>query len=231
MFSPIKNTKVYEQVIVQIKNMIANGTLKRGDKLPSERDLVEELGVSRTSIREALRALEVIGLIECRQGEGNFINSDFQNSLFEPLSIMFMLQESSPSEIVELRKIIETETAALAANNITDVEVSEIKVLIERLKESTDENNSAAIDKEFHYMIAKASRNFLVVSILEAVSGLIDTFIKDARRKILTEEANKEKLIVQHEDVYKALLSHDSDAAARAMADHLEFANEYMNKL
>ena len=70
MFIPIKSTKVYQQVIIQIKDMIDKGTLKKGDKLPSERTLVEQLQVSRASIREALRALEVIGLIECRQGEG-----------------------------------------------------------------------------------------------------------------------------------------------------------------
>ena len=73
MFISVKNKKVYEEVIEQIKDMIYNGILKKGDKLPSERDMVEELQVSRTSVREALRSLEVIGLIESRQGEGNFI--------------------------------------------------------------------------------------------------------------------------------------------------------------
>ena len=82
MFSPIKNTKVYEQVIDQIKNMIDEGNLKKGDKLPSERSLVEQLKISRASIREALRALEVIGLIECRQGEGSYIRTNFQDNLF-----------------------------------------------------------------------------------------------------------------------------------------------------
>ena len=77
MFSPIKNTKVYEQVIDQIKEMINEGTLKKGDKLPSERDLAQQLNVGRTSIREAIRALEVIGLIDCKQGEGNYIKSNY----------------------------------------------------------------------------------------------------------------------------------------------------------
>jgi GntR family transcriptional repressor for pyruvate dehydrogenase complex len=228
MFSPIKNTKVYEQVIEQIKNMIIDGTLKKGDKLPSERDLVEHLQVSRTSIREALRALQIIGLVECRQGEGNYIRESFENSLFEPLSMMFMLQESDPREIIELRKIIEVETAALAAERVSDEELEDMKNLVNALKGSKDENISVKIDKGFHYEIAKASKNFLVLSMLNAVSSLIDSFIKDARKEILKDEKNVEILSKQHEDVYEALKKHDSLAAAAAMKKHLDFANEYI---
>jgi len=80
MFNPIKITKVYEQVIQQIKDMIADGTLKKGDKLPSERDMAAMFGVSRTAIREALRSLEMLGLTESRQGEGTFIALSFAES-------------------------------------------------------------------------------------------------------------------------------------------------------
>ena len=139
MFSPIKNTKVYEQVIIQIKDMIDKGTLKKGDKLPSERNLVEQLMVSRASIREALRALEVIGLIECRQGEGNYIKASFQDNLFEPLSIMFMLEGSNPEAIWELRKIMEVEAAGLAAKKITDEQLKELKAITQRFKNCEDE--------------------------------------------------------------------------------------------
>ena len=90
MLSPIKNTKVYEKVIEQVKDLVKSGELKSGDKLPPERDLSEQLQVSRTSIREALRALEMLGLVETKQGEGNFIKTDFENSLVEPLSIVYM---------------------------------------------------------------------------------------------------------------------------------------------
>lgn len=127
MFTPIKNTKVYEQVINQIKEMIQDGTLKKGDKLPSERDLVEQLHVSRTSIREALRVLEIVGIVECKQGEGNFIRTNFNDTLLEPLSIMFMLNDCKLEEIFELRKVIEIETAALSAERITDEELKKTR--------------------------------------------------------------------------------------------------------
>lgn len=223
MFSPVKNTKVYELVIDQIKSMIVNGTLKRGDKLPPERELVEQLQVSRASIREAIRALQIIGLIECRQGEGNFIKDNFENSLFEPLSIMYLLGESKPLEILEVRRIIEIETAALAAKKITDTQLIELKGMIEEFRNNDDENENAKIDRELHYKIAIASGNFLIVSILAAVSSLIDAFIKDARSKILTGEKNKIALAELHEDIYKALSEHDPSEAAYAMRKHFEF--------
>lgn len=230
MFSPIKNTKVYEQVVDQIKNMIADGTLKRGDKLPSERELVEQLKVSRTSIREALRSLEIIGLVECKQGEGNFIKKSFEDSLFEPLSVMFMLEESNESEILEIRRIIEVETAALAAKRITDEELAYLNSLINSFRETDDENCAAKIDKDFHYGIAKASRNYLIMNILNAISSLMDSFIKDARSKIISAEKNKSLLINQHDNIYKGLLSREPSKAANAMREHLDFTIKYMIK-
>jgi GntR family transcriptional repressor for pyruvate dehydrogenase complex len=229
MLSPIKNTKVYEQVIEQIKGMIAEGTLKKGDQLPSERDLGEQLHVSRTSIREALRAMEIIGIIECKQGGGNFVRENFENNLFEPLSMMFMLEKGDPMEIIELRKIIEVETVALAATRITKEEIESIGKIIEELKHSTNEDSAVKIDKRFHYEIAKASKNSLIISILNAISSLMDAYIKDARTKILVEESNRVLLADQHEKVYLALKKHNAAEAVEAMKQHLDFANKYMS--
>ncbi|MCY6355042.1 FadR/GntR family transcriptional regulator [Clostridium sp. ZS2-4] len=240
MFTAIKTTKVYEQVIDQIKEMVSNGTLKRGDKLPSERELSVQLGVSRASIREALRALEVIGLLDCRQGEGNFVKENFEDSLFEPLSIMFMLNKSKPQEIFELRTVIEVETAALAAKVITEEELKKLKQLIDMMKNCEDENEKAKLDKEFHYNIAKASKNLLIVTILNTISTLIDSLIKDARAQILKNESNKsikddenaiDYIDYEHQSIYIALAKHDSQQAATMMRMHMELINENLIKL
>lgn len=228
MFNPVKNTKVYEQVIYQIKDMINKGVLKKGDKLPSERDMVESLQVSRTSVREALRSLEIIGLIECKQGEGNFIKSSFENSLIEPLSIMFLLQDSNSKEILELRKMIEKETAALAAERITEEELKELELLIVKFGELVEGEEMVKVDREFHYKIAQASKNFLILSVFNAISSLMESFIKDARKNILAREENKGILYKQHESIYKALLNRDPDQAMQAMMEHLNFTNDYM---
>lgn len=231
MFSPIKNTKVYEQVIEQIKAMIEEGTLKKGDKLPSERNLVEQLQVSRTSIREALRALEVIGLIECRQGEGNYIKANFEDNLLEPLSIMFMLEGSNSEEIWELRKIMEVEAAGLAAKRISDDQLKELKILIDSFNDTDDEEVNGEIDKLFHFKIAQSSGNVLINNILKTVSALVADIIKDVRKIILVEEENKEILFNQHRDIYLALEKHDSAAARQAMRVNLDYGSLYMKKV
>jgi len=230
MFSPIKNTKVYEQVIDQIKDMIEKGLLKKGDKLPSERGLVEQLKVSRASIREALRALEVIGLIECKQGEGSYIKASFQDNLFEPLSIMFMLEGRNEEEIWELRKILEVEASGLAAKRITSDQLNELSEITKRFMNSDNEDINAEIDKEFHYKIAECSANVLIFNILRTVSTLVDHFIKDARKLILMHQGNKEILMSQHKEIYLAIEKRSSADARQAMRVHLDFANKYKSK-
>lgn len=228
IFTPIKNTKVYEQVIVQIENMIMNGTLKRGDKLPSERELVEHLKVSRTSIREALRALEVIGLIDSRQGEGNFIKQSFEDSLFEPLSIIFMLQGGKPEEIMEVRKIIEIATAAIAAKKINKEQLKNLETLAKAFKTCEDEKINVEFDKQFHYEIAQVTENFLIKNILNSMSFLMDSFLKEARSKILVDKANLQVLAEQHFKIYEAIKNHDAQKASKEMEKHLDFTDKYI---
>ncbi len=223
MFTPVKSTKVYEHVIIQIQEMVMDDKLKKGDKLPPERELAELLGVSRTSIREALRALQVMGLIECKQGEGNFIRSNFDDILFQPLSVIFKLQESKPEEILELRKMLEIETAALAARKITNQEIEELGLIMNQLKECEDEDTRVKLDKEFHYKIANISKNSLILNILNVISSLMDFFIKDARKIILSNKDNKQLLIKHHEDIYNALSKKNASEASIYMAKHMEF--------
>lgn len=230
MFSPIKNTRVYEKVIEQIKEMIVKGTFKKGDKLPSEREMAESLQISRTSIREALRELEIMGLIESRQGEGNFIKNSFENNLLEPLSTIFLLKESNPDEILELRNIIERGSVALAAERITDEELAEMELLLEDSLKSDFKDKLVDMDINFHYKIAQASKNFLILSILNAISFLIEAFIKDIRKNVITKEENIVMLIQQHRDILSALKAHDPIAAEKAMLDHLQYVNSQMKK-
>ena len=132
MFKPVKNMKVYEQVVDQIKEMVRVGQIKKGDKLPTERVMAEELQVSRTSIREAMRALEVVGLIESRQGAGNYIREEFDDVLLEPLSIVFMLQNGTNKDIFELREVLELSTIFLSVMRISDEELKKLGELVER---------------------------------------------------------------------------------------------------
>ncbi|EJO5347614.1 FadR family transcriptional regulator [Clostridium botulinum] len=230
MFSPIKNTRVYEKAIEQIKEMIVEGTFKKGDKLPSEREMAESLQISRTSIREAIKELEIMGLIESRQGNGNFIKSNFENNLFKPLSTIFLLKESNSDEILELRQIIERGSIVLAAERITDEELEEMENLLKNSLNLNCKDQLVDIDIAFHYKIAQASKNFLILSILNAISFLIQAFIKDIRKNVITKKENTDMLIKQHREIFLALKGHDSVAAEKAMLSHLEYVNNQMKK-
>lgn len=224
MLSPIKNTKIYEKVIEQIKDLVRKGELKSGDRLPAERYLSEQLQVSRTSVREAIRSLEMLGLVESRQGEGNFIKSNFENSLLEPLSIVFMLSGGNADEVLELRKILEPQTAALAAMNITEEQLQEIIEIGNELNITDDESLCASLDKKFHYKIMQASGNLLISNIMFSVSSLIEEYIKDTRINVIDKNSVKK----HHAEICDALRKHDSVAAAKSMKEHLEFIDCYL---
>ena len=229
MFSPIKTTKVYEQVIKQIEQMIISGELKRGQKLPSERDLSEQLQVSRASVREAFRALEIIGLIHVRQGEGSYIKESFEEFLFQPLTLLFTLQQSNPQEIIELRRIIELEAAYLAAKRCTDEEIEQLRSLVVELIEADKINDtirSEIADQKFHYSIAKASKNLLLLNILHLSSGLIDISVQEARGKITTTVEKKDLVSSQHFRIYEAIKNKEPLTAKACMKEHIDFIEE-----
>lgn len=226
MLNPIKNTKIYEKVMEQIKQLVKEGKLNRGDKLPSERDLSDQLQVSRTSVREALRALETLGLVEARHGEGNFINDNLENSLLEPLSIVFLLLGSKSEEILELRKILEPETAAIAAKNITSAQIAELKKLADELNNTESVETSAFLDKQFHYKIAEASGNLLISTIMFSLSSLIEEYIENSQIHTF----NKDLVKVHHEEICRALETHDCTAASEAVKKHLEFTTVKQNQ-
>jgi DNA-binding FadR family transcriptional regulator len=218
MLSPVKSSKIYEIVMEQIKDIVKKGELKSGDRLPSERELAEKLEVSRASVREALKALKMLGLIETKHGGGNFINYNFEDSLLEPLSIVFLLLGSKSEDIIEVRKIIEPEIAALAAKNITKEQVIELKEIANELNITSDIEKCASLDKKFHYKIAQASGNNLISTIMFSVSSLIEKYIKNSK----VHTFNKELVKIQHDEICRALEEHDSIDATAIVKKHLE---------
>ncbi|KUO68506.1 MAG: GntR family transcriptional regulator [Clostridia bacterium BRH_c25] len=231
MFTPIKNKRVYEQVIEQIQDMVLKGMLNKGDKLVSERELAEQLQVSRTSVREAIRSLEIIGLVESRQGEGNFISGNMEDGFFQPLSMLFALNHGRSADILELRKILEVETTSLAAARIKEEQKPEILELMQKLKDSGTEAESAEYDKQLHFKIAEVSGNYLIISLLHGVSSILDDFIHNARELILRNKESKSLLIEQHQKICDSLVAGDSLNAGRYMREHLEYINSVIKEM
>ena len=231
MFTPIKNKKVYEQIIEQIQDMVVSGKLNKGDKLISERELAEQLQVSRTSVREAMRSLEIIGLVESRQGEGNFISESVEGSLFQPLSVLFTLNHGKPRDVLELRMMLEIEAATLAAARIKEGQKEEIKELMQKLKNSETEEESSEYDKQMHLKIAEITENYLIISLLHGVSAILEQFIHNARKMILRNNESKCLLLLQHQNICDSLVAGDPVNARRYMREHLENISTVMKEL
>ena len=204
MFQKIESNKIYINILNQIKNGIKNGDIKKGDKLPSERELSATLGVSRPAIREAMKGLELIGLVESKHGEGNFISSDTNKSLTEPMSLMFYLNQSELIELVELRRALEIEAVRVLANKITDDTIIKLQEYIDIMGSNSSETEKAKADRDFHYLIAEKSGNSFINNILNSSSDLIDELIKESRNTLIQNDYNT-GINTHHNEILQAL--------------------------
>ncbi|WFR59280.1 GntR family transcriptional regulator [Anaerocolumna sp. AGMB13025] len=221
--------KSYIKVIDYIKGQIREGNLITGGKLPAERELSTILGVSRNSVREAIRTLDIIGVISSQQGAGNYLTGNFENNLVESMSIMFLLNQIDYHQISQLRRGLEMQALLLAIDNITEHEVERL-VEINNILESETEENNVILDKKLHYNIAKASKNTLIIDILQALSELIDQFIVDLRREILSEDKSKSRLKEAHTEMVKSLIMRDKNMAYEAINKHFGIIDEKLSE-
>jgi GntR family transcriptional regulator, transcriptional repressor for pyruvate dehydrogenase complex len=166
-------SKVYQLIIEDIQNSIVIGELKYGDKLLTERGLAQKYQVSRASIREALRILDVIGIIECRQGSGNYISNNFSDFCFEPISLSFKLQNGSFNDILELRNMFEIRSAILAAANVSSLNAEALIKLSQKLRNIGSVEEFYEVDKAIHFSIAEYSKNKLLITLYRTISKLV----------------------------------------------------------
>jgi GntR family transcriptional regulator, transcriptional repressor for pyruvate dehydrogenase complex len=217
--------KSYTKVIDYIKNQIRVGELSIGGKLPAERELSEMLGVSRNSVREAIRTLDNMGVISSQHGAGNYLTGNFESNMVESLSMMFLLNQIDYKQISQFRRGLELQALILAIDNITQKEIETLENIILQLEHETEENN-VILDKKLHYTIAIASRNTLIFSILQALSELIDQFIIDLRREILSTEDSKIRLMEAHTDIVRCIINKDKSLAYEAINKHFGTIDE-----
>lgn len=217
--------KSYTRVIEYIKQQIRDGNLAMGSKLLAERELSATLGISRNSVREAIRTLDIMGVISSQQGAGNYLIGNFENNLVETMSMMFMLNQIDYKQISQIRRGLELQALLLAIDHITENEISELKKIIGELEHGTEENN-ILLDKKLHYSIATASGNTLIVAILQALTDLIDEFVRDLRREILSSSDSKFILWEAHNDMVKSLVTRDKILAYDAINKHFDIVDE-----
>jgi GntR family transcriptional repressor for pyruvate dehydrogenase complex len=196
--------------------------LKPGEKLPSEREMATDLGISRQSIREALYRAEIVGLIEVRQGEGSFILSSIGESLKSPLLVLLEEEAGRIFEFLEVRKLIEGWCAERAAREATVEDLEKMKGILEKLKNSTPGDTGwEEADVEFHLSVATATYNVIAMHIMEALKDSFGSFFRF--RKVLTRPEKKDLLVQHHHEIYKAISQRDPSLAKRKIVAHLRY--------
>lgn len=215
---PIKSTRIYEEIVRQVKAMIAEGRLKSGDQLPPERDLAEKFVVSRTSVREALRALESLGLVEIRAGEGTFVREVSVEALIEPLALVLVSQREAIGELFEARRLLEPAIAGLAARRATPEEIQEMeRILAEQAREIAAGRTGLVQDGQFHAAIASAAHN---QAITRLVHGIMD-LLTQSREESLNTPGRPQRSHQDHRGMLEAIRRRDEAAAEQAMREHL----------
>ena len=214
----IRRNKIYEEVAKQIERLIL-AKMKPGDKLPAERELSEMFHVSRSSIRDAIRSLELLGLVEPRQGIGTVVREISADTLVNPLSNVLVRQRQLVSELLDVRKMLEPPLAARAATHASDDEIVEMEEILKRQAEKMAKGELAIEeDSEFHYAIAMASGNTVVLKVLDLLMDLL----RGTREKSLQVEGRPQKSIGGHRQILAAIKKRDAAAAEAAMCRHVE---------
>jgi GntR family transcriptional regulator, transcriptional repressor for pyruvate dehydrogenase complex len=232
-FTPIKTKRLYEEVLEQFKRLITAGELKPGDKLLPERELAERLQVSRPSVREAIRTLEMMGVVEIRPGGGSFLRNTNTDDIIRPLAMFLAVGKNSMLEMFEVRRIFETAMASIAAERASEEDVSHIK---QALNGMTDRFNAHDLHKgeqhdiEFHFGVAQATHNSLLIKLFRTITGEFSHAVAAARHRLYLDEEGLQRVIEQHQNIYKAIESRDPEVAANTMLAHLNYAEEEINK-
>jgi GntR family transcriptional repressor for pyruvate dehydrogenase complex len=215
---PIRRSRLYENIVVQLQALIADGRLKPGDRLPPERVLAETFQVSRTSIREALRALELRGLIEGHQGGGTFVRTVSAEDLARPMASALLAGAREVAELFELREMIEPPIARKAAeraqpHHLVELEriVEQQRVKVERGEPYPDE------DAAFHYTVAVAADNAALLRLVNVVMDLL----RETRSTYLQSGPRPRRSLQGHRQVLAALRAHDPELAEGSMRRHI----------
>lgn len=227
MFKKVKTKKVYMKIVEQVQDLIKEGKLKLGDKLPPEHTLAEKFGTSRPSVREALSALEILGVIESRGGKGNFIKDNLNSPLYER-RFKELEEEESPFELLEARKAVETEITGLAAEKATSEDIREIEEALDRMKNAlNDTPRVMEFDREFHIAIAKAAHNSILFQMMNYLAdGLKESLWVNIKEKSWALPGHPQKYLEEHTKLLEAIKKGDKKAARRTMYSHLADVEE-----
>jgi len=219
MYKAVRTSRLYEQIVQQIEESILKGTLKPGDQLPAERELAQRFGVSRTAVREAVKALREKGLVEAYSGRGTFITNGTSQAIRQSLDLMMKIgPKDGLIHLAELRAILEPEIAALAATRVEEQHIAAMRDafgVMDRARE--DPAAYIEADLDFHLALAEAAANPLILSLIDSIVGLL----REQRIRIFYVEGGPERGQYHHKRILDAIEQHDAVKARAAMQAHL----------
>lgn len=210
---------VTDDAILKIKDMIVSGELAPGSRLPPEKDLAERLGLSRNSMREAVKALEVIRVLDVRRGDGTYVTSLQPKLLLEAISFVVDLHDDrSLLEIFAVRRLLESHATGLAAQVATDDDVADLAANISSVTADTDIESLVEHDVRFHAAIARLAGNDYLGSLLESLTS------QTVRARVwrgLTQAGAVERTLDEHRAILDAIADHDVELATSAAQVHI----------
>src|SRR5205823_12447752 len=217
---------VTDEAIEKIKAMITSGALKAGDRLPREADLAAELGLSRSSRREAVRALSLVNILDVRRGDGTYVTSLDPPVLLEALSfIADFHRDDTVLDFLRVRRILEPAATAMAAERITEADSEGLRKLLDSLGPDPDVDDLVANDLEFHRRISACSGNAVLCSLLETLSG------PTTRTRVwrgLTQAGTKERTLAEHRAILEALAAHEPEVARSWATVHIAGVEQWL---
>jgi GntR family transcriptional repressor for pyruvate dehydrogenase complex len=221
MVEPIDRSGITELVVQRIKDLLGRGELKAGSRLPPERELADMLHISRPSLRTALKALSVMGVIHAKPGAGTYIANSLPEVFTEPMRFMTLINNTSVEELFEARLIIEAGLAELAAERATESDIAALIEEVEGMKSNTgDPEEFLKHDVRFHQAIARAANNKLMSGVMDTVAQLLFHI----RRQTITQASDLDEAIEWHEKIIAAIRKHDPKRAKETLSGHLRAA-------
>jgi GntR family transcriptional repressor for pyruvate dehydrogenase complex len=220
---PLRSQGLTESLVVHLKDCVLRGVLRPGERLPPERELSAILGVSRSSLRQALKSLQVMNVLDVRQGSGNYLSNSAERILREPVNLLVPLRGVSYFELFEARRAMEAEAAACAATRATPEDINRIAHHLNLMREAkNDPEETVKHDTAFHRRIAMASGN----SVFLWFQDLVHHVLREAMLQYF-HKVNRDALISDHERILNAIRQEDPAAARTAMLKHLVLNKVY----
>ncbi|MBX6394334.1 MAG: FadR family transcriptional regulator [Alicyclobacillaceae bacterium] len=232
MIRPVRRARLSDAVIEQLKELIREGVYPPGSKLPPEKELAQQFGVSRASVREALTVLASAGIIEIRQGEGSFVLEVDVSRYIPPVAVSMISFPEQILHLLETRMILEASAAELAARRAGEKDLTDIETALQGyLDELQAGRVGDAHDLQFHQAIARATRNPVLVELMARVSDLIREGMRYTLGQNVGNEQRMREVYEEHSRIYRAIRTRDPEEAREAMVFHLDKVRQKVQRM